>query len=67
MEPAPFCRLQVYFYLQEEIFPVKFPQETRCFTLEPGTHDIKVTTDMEQHSEIYMRIFSKRTYEVEQK
>ncbi|XP_023703233.1 calpain-2 catalytic subunit isoform X2 [Cryptotermes secundus] len=51
----------------EEIFPVKFPQETRCFTLEPGTHDIRVTTNTEQHSKIYMRIFSKRMYEVERK
>lgn len=51
----------------EEIFPVKFPQETYCFTLEPGTHDIKVTTNTEEHSKIYMRIFSKRMYEVEQK
>jgi hypothetical protein len=66
-ETAPFYRLQVYFCLQEEIFPVKFPQETYCFTLNPGTYDIKVTTcpDTEQHSKISMRIFSKRMYEVE--
>jgi hypothetical protein len=66
-EPVAFFILQVYLCLQEEIFPVKFPPETYCFTLEPGTHDIKVTSYTEQHSKIYMRIFSKKMYEVEQK
>lgn len=64
---VPVCRLQVYFCLQGDAFAIKFPQETHCFTKGPGTHDIKVTTDTEEHGMIYMRIFSKRMYKVERK
>ncbi|XP_021921749.1 calpain-2 catalytic subunit-like isoform X2 [Zootermopsis nevadensis] len=51
----------------DEEFATKYPQETHCFTMQPGTSDIRVTTDTEEHGSIYMRISSKRKYEVKRK
>ncbi|XP_069668692.1 calpain-A-like isoform X2 [Periplaneta americana] len=44
---------------------MKFPQETFCFKLSPGSYIIKITASKEEHTEIYMRLFTKKSYQLE--
>ena len=55
----------MYFCFQDEKFGIKFPQEARCFILKPGTHHIKVSPDKKKHRDIYVRLLSKSSFEVE--
>jgi len=54
----------MYFCFQYETFDIKFPQEARCFILNPGTHHIKVSPDEAEHRDIYMRLQSKSSFKV---
>jgi hypothetical protein len=53
----------MYFCFQGEEFAIQVPQEAHCFTLEPDTvYSIRVSTEEENHSEIYMRVYSKGNF-----
>jgi len=51
--------------VNDETFDIKFPQEARCFILNPGSHHIKVSPDEAKHRDIYMRLQSKSSFKVE--